>query len=256
MNGESQSKADDERLHAAIIMDGNGRWARSHGLSRAEGHRRGAAAIAPVAAAAPSLGIGTLTLYAFSQNNWERPAEEVQSLMDLFESFFRQQKQDCPRAGVRMSVIGRRDRLPASLRAEIEDCEAASKRGRQLHLRLALDYSGRGAILDAATRLGRSRAASPEEFSRLLALATHADPDDQEVDLLIRTGREQRLSDFLLWEIAYAELYFSPVYWPDFTPFHLQEAIESYHRRQRRFGRLLPTEELQPALESAVNVSR
>jgi undecaprenyl diphosphate synthase len=256
MNAELHSRKNMHRLHAAIIMDGNGRWAQSRGLPRAEGHRAGAEAIPAVVAAAPALGVETLTLYAFSQNNWDRPAEEVDGLMRLFETFFRGQREDCPRAGVRLSVIGRRDRLPTSLRAEIECCEAASQHGPRLHLRLALDYSGRGAILDAARRLGPSHPASPEEFSRLLAQAMHADPDDQDVDLLIRTGREQRLSDFLLWEAAYAELFFSPVYWPDFTPLHLREAIENYHRRQRRFGRLRPAEDFQPALECALTASQ
>lgn len=228
------------RLHAAIIMDGNGRWAASRGLPRTAGHRAGAEAIRRVAFAAPQLNIGTLTLYAFSHDNWERPAAEVSALLQIFEDFFRTERGWWRRCGVRVTVIGRRDRLPWPLLAEIETAEDATRNGDRLHLRLAVDYSGREAILEAARHLNSSPRATREEFSRLLAQAVHAAAEDQEVDLLIRTGNEQRLSDFLLWEAAYAELFFSPVYWPDFGPHELGEAVEEFSRRDRRFGKVHP----------------
>jgi undecaprenyl diphosphate synthase len=226
------------RLHAAIIMDGNGRWAAARGLPRVEGHRAGAEAIRRVVAAAPQFGIGTLTLYAFSQNNWHRPAAEVDALMELFENFFRTEKEWWRQGGVWLSVIGRRDRLPASLVGEIEAAERLTGDGQRLHLRVAVDYSGQGAILEAAQRFSVGSRATHEEFSRLLAQVVHATAEDQDVDLLIRTGNEQRLSDFLLWEVAYAELFFSPCYWPDFGPEELRQAMQEFGRRQRRFGRV------------------
>jgi undecaprenyl diphosphate synthase len=226
------------RLHTAIIMDGNGRWAAARGLPRAAGHHAGAEAIRRIVAAAPPLGIGTLTLYAFSKNNWDRPAAEVATLMQLFEDFFRTEKEWWKRRAVRMSVIGRRNRLPSSLLGEIEAAERLTRDGQGLRLRVAVDYSGRGAILEAAQRFSASSLATHEEFSRLLAQVVHATAEDPEVDLLIRTGNEQRLSDFLLWEVAYAELFFSPCNWPDFGPEDLRQAIQEFRRRERRFGRL------------------
>ena len=215
-------------LHAAIIMDGNGRWATARGLPRLAGHRAGAEALRRTVEAAPDLGIGTLTVYAFSSDNWRRPPAEVSALMKLFHGYLRREQARCIEKGVRVSVIGRRDRLPRMLLPVMEGCERATAAGRTLHLRLAVDYSSRDAIMLAAAKLkGR---ASREEFSRALG-----GPD---VDLLIRTGGEQRLSDFLLWECAYAELVFTPVMWPDFCAADLSAALAEFQARERRFGEL------------------
>jgi undecaprenyl diphosphate synthase len=238
------------RLHTAIIMDGNGRWAASRGLPRPAGHRAGAEAIRRIVEAAPQLGLSTLTLYAFSANNWDRPASEVAALMEIFRDFFRTEKTRWKESGVRASVIGRRDRLPPSLLVEIETTERVTCSQKRLHLRLAMDYSGQEAIVEAAQRFKFSSIATREEFSRLLAQVIHAAEEDPDVDLLIRTGKEQRLSDFLLWEAAYAELYFSPRYWPDFGPEDLREAVKEFSRRERRFGRLSPCHDQQTAQSS------
>ena len=219
-------------LHVAIIMDGNGRWAEARGWPREAGHRAGADAVRRTVEAAPKLGVRTLTLYAFSSDNWKRPAREVSALMRLFRIYLGRETGRCVENGVRLSVIGRRDRLPALLVPFIEQGERSTAGGANLHLRLAVDYSSREAILRAAGRLRGGRAATREEFARLLNEAAPA-PD---VDLLIRSGGEQRLSDFLLWECAYAELHFTPCMWPDFAAGDLEAALADYHRRQRRFG--------------------
>jgi undecaprenyl diphosphate synthase len=218
-------------FHVAIIMDGNGRWAAARGLPRVEGHRRGVAAVRRVVEAAPGLGIGTLTLYAFSADNWKRPTPEVGRLMGLFLAYLRREASRLREEGVRLSVIGRRDRLPGALPSAIRAAEALTARGDRLELRIAIDYSARGAILRAA-----GTAAEKTEFERRLAEAGGGPPD---VDLLVRTGGEQRLSDFLLWESAYAELYFTPRMWPDFGPAELSEAVRAFRARERRFGGLL-----------------
>ena len=218
-------------FHVAIIMDGNGRWAAARGLPRVEGHRRGVAAVRRVVEAAPGLGIGTLTLYAFSADNWKRPTPEVGRLMGLFLAYLRREASRLGEEGVRLSVIGRRDRLPGALPSAIRAAEALTARGDRLELRIAIDYSARGAILLAA-----AGAAGKTEFERRLAEAGGGPPD---VDLLVRTGGEQRLSDFLLWESAYAELYFTPRMWPDFGPADLSEAVRAFRARERRFGGLL-----------------
>ncbi|HXF96665.1 MAG TPA: polyprenyl diphosphate synthase [Gemmatimonadales bacterium] len=199
-------------LHVGIIMDGNGRWAARRGLPRTAGHRMGARAVRRTVEAAPDLGIGALTLFAFSSDNWKRPANEVAALMRLFARHLRTETPDLVKNDVRLLIVGRRDRLPTPLVTQIADAEAATARGRRLDLRVAIDYSAREAI-----RTG-------------LIL-----PD---VDLLIRTGGEQRLSDFLLWECAYAELYFTDVLWPDFGAESLAEAVAEFRRRERRFGGL------------------
>jgi undecaprenyl diphosphate synthase len=204
-------------------MDGNGRWAHARGLTRLEGHRRGADAVLRAVQTAPSLGITDLTLYAFSSDNWRRPAEESSGLMRLFGEFLDRETARCLRESVRLLVVGRRDRLPATLRAAIRAAERTTEDCSRLTLRLAVDYSARYSILRAA-------AASPANVEDLTGL-----PD---VDLLIRTGGEQRLSDFLLWECAYAELCFLPVLWPDFNETHLTEAVDDFRKRQRRFGAL------------------
>lgn len=222
-------------LHVAVVMDGNGRWAAARGRRRLVGHRRGAETVRRIVRAAPDLGIGTLTLYAFSSDNWKRPDEEVQGLMRLFARFLLRERPALVENGIRLSLIGRRDRLPEDVRAAAAVVERATAENRAFRLRLAVDYSARDAIVQAARRLApgeRTRA----DFTRRLA-ETYGDvaPD---VDLLIRTGGEQRLSDFLLWEAAYAELLFVPTKWPDFGPADLAAAVEAFGRRQRRFGGL------------------
>jgi undecaprenyl diphosphate synthase len=225
-------------LHVAIIMDGNGRWAAARGRPRAAGHRAGAEAGRRVVEAAPGLGIGTLTLYAFSADNWQRPAREVRELLQLFRDYLLAETSTCVKNGVRLSVIGRRDRLPLALSATIEMAEAATRQGQTLHLRLAVDYSAREAILRAAGRLNQAGEVSRAAFAQLLGEAIHDGGPAPDVDLLIRTGGEQRLSDFLLWESAYAELYFSAQMWPDFGAEDLAAAVAAFQARERRFGRL------------------
>jgi len=226
------------KLHVAILLDGNGRWAASRGLARSEGHRAGVAAVRRVVRAAPSLGIGMLTLYAFSSNNWERPANEVMSLLNLLEEFLRSEAHLCAAEGVRMRIVGRRDRIPPSLVAAIEAAERTTQAGRKLDLRIALDYSSRDAILRAACWMLSSLEVSQREFARRLGEVTNAGGPVPDVDLLIRTGGEHRLSDFMLWECAYAELFFTPRMWPDFEAADLAEAVDDFLGRERRFGRL------------------
>ncbi len=213
-------------LHAAIIMDGNGRWATARGLPRIAGHRAGSEALRRAVESAPNLGIRSLTVYAFSSDNWRRPRTEVSALMRLFHTYLRRERDKCVENGVRISVIGRRDRLPLMVLPEIEAAEKVTLGGDKLHLRLAVDYSSRDAILDAARKLKGK--ATREAFSAALGAS--------DVDLVIRTGGEKRLSDFLLWECAYAELVFTPVMWPDFDASDLSAAVAEFHSRERRFG--------------------
>jgi undecaprenyl diphosphate synthase len=224
------------RLHVAIIMDGNGRWATARGLPRVAGHRSGALAVRRTVEAAPKLGIGTLTLYAFSSDNWQRPPEEVSTLMLLFLEYLGKEAAECARNGIRISVIGRRDRLSRTLRHAIEAAEAATAPGRRLHLRIAVDYSARASILRAVRLLRPGVEPSREEFARLLGEVTHTPDSSPDVDLLIRTGGEQRLSDFLLWECAYAEFHFTKCMWPAFEAADLEAAVRDFHARERRFG--------------------
>jgi undecaprenyl diphosphate synthase len=231
----SQSTSDG--LHAAIIMDGNGRWASTRGLPRVAGHRAGAEALRRAVEASPDLGIGVLTVYAFSSDNWRRPQPEVSALMKMFHTYLRREQAKCVDKGVRVSVIGRRDRLPRLLLPVIDECESATAEGEKLHLRLAIDYSSRDAILAAAQALNGN--ASREALSEALGA--------QDVDLLIRTGGEQRLSDFLLWECAYAEMIFTRRMWPEFSEADLSAAIDEYHRRDRRFGAVATEKTLRTA---------
>jgi undecaprenyl diphosphate synthase len=217
-------------------MDGNGRWAKARGLPRVAGHRRGAIAVRRTVEAAPKLGIGTLTLYAFSSDNWRRPPEEVSTLMQLFLEYLGKETAECARNGIRISVIGRRDRLSRTLRHAIEAAEAETARGRQLHLRIAVDYSARDSILGVVRLLNPGVEPNREEFARLLGEVTHAPDSSPDVDLLIRTGGEQRLSDFLLWECAYAEFHFTRRMWPAFEAADLETAVRDFQARERRFG--------------------
>ena len=218
-----------EPLHVAIIMDGNGRWATARGLPREAGHRAGVTALRAITEAAPGLGITTLSVYAFSVDNWRRPAAEVAALMGLLRWYLQSEIARLIEAGVRVTVMGRRDRLPDGLADLIAQTEQATTECRTINLRLAIDYSGRDSILDAC-----SRSTTRAEVSQSLA-ERGGGPD---IDLLIRTSGEQRLSDFMLWEAAYAELYFTQTHWPDFDHAALQKALESFRARNRRYGGL------------------
>jgi undecaprenyl diphosphate synthase len=229
-------------LHVAIIMDGNGRWAARRGLPRTAGHRAGADAVRRVVEAAPTLGITTLTLFAFSSDNWRRPRDEVGALMSLLRRYLQAELARLLDNDVRLTVIGRRDRLPDGLANAIADAERRSAAGVRLHLRIAIDYSARDAIASAAAAWRLERPPSREEFSRLLAGDAHHD-----VDLLIRTSGEKRLSDFLLWEAAYAELCFLDTLWPDVGADDLRAALADFHGRERRFGALGNTTQLTAA---------
>ena len=227
-------------LHVAIIMDGNGRWAMARGQMRTAGHIAGARAVKKIVEAAPDCGIGTLTLYAFSADNWQRPSREVGLLMRLFRRYLVSEVARCVTNGVRMRIIGRRDRIPAELLRAITNAEQATRHGRTLDLRIAVDYSARDAILRAAQRVsqqpGSSLEVDREAFADMLSRVDHGVGPSRDVDLLIRTGGEQRLSDFLLWECAYAELYFTRRMWPEFSPGDLREAVDEFSARERRFG--------------------
>src|SRR6266851_3546318 len=225
-----------QRLHVAIISDGNGRWAISRNLPRSAGHRAGAEAARRVIRAAPRLGVHTLTLFALSSANWKRPASEVNGILRLLHEYLLTETSKCIEEGVRLSVIGRRDRMPATLRQAIADSEAATMHGTRLHLRLAVDYSAREAIFHAACRFYKVTKLSPESFSDVLAEVLHG--GSTEVDLLIRTGGEQRLSDFLLWECAFAEFVFVSKRWPDFTVGDFESAVREFARRERTRGAL------------------
>lgn len=225
-------------LHIAIIMDGNGRWALRRGLPRAAGHREGANAVRCVVEAAPSLGVSILTLYAFSGDNWHRPQGEVRALMRLFQDYLCAEKDRCAERGVRISVMGRRDRLSPALRAAAEAAETTTAQANRMHLRIAVDYSARDTILEAARRFSGAAAISQDTFPRMLAEVDHGGIVAPDVDLLIRAGGEQRLSDFLLWESAYAELFFTSKMWPDFTASDLEAVINEFRSRQRRYGRI------------------
>jgi undecaprenyl diphosphate synthase len=225
-------------LHVAIISDGNGRWGTEHGLTRTAGHRAGAEAAEKIIAAAPRLGVKTLTLFALSSANWSRPAGEIRGILNLLHEYLLIETSRCVADRVRLSIIGRRDRLPATLREVIADAEAATVHGARMHLRLAVDYSSRESIYLAACRFYKATQLSPESFSNVLAEIHHGPPI--EVDLLIRTGGEQRLSDFLLWECAFAEFVFLNKRWPDFTADDLAAAIREFRSRERTRG-ALPT---------------
>ncbi len=223
-------------------MDGNGRWAERRGLPRAAGHRAGAEALRRVVEAAPALGVGTLTVYAFSADNWSRPPREVAALLALLGATLRAEAPKLRRAGVRLQLIGRRDRLPLSLRSAAARAEWETRGGTRLTLRVAVDYSARAVICAAAARLG-PEAEGPgarDAFEAALGAALHPDgAASPPVDLLVRAGGERRLSDFLLWEAAYAELRFDDTLWPDADGDWLAEAVADFHSRQRRFGGLV-----------------
>jgi undecaprenyl diphosphate synthase len=230
-------------LHVAIIMDGNGRWAMRRGMPRIAGHRAGVAALRRVVERAPDVGISCLTVYAFSSDNWRRPASEVQGIFWLLRAFLRLETERLRQRGARLQVIGRRDRLTESVLREIDKAECATAAGRRLHLRVAIDYSSRDAIArvaaDVTSALLNDGLPSFDSLGPLLREGFTAQNGD--VDLLIRTGGEKRLSDFLLWESAYAELVFTDTLWPDFDEGDLDAALEEFSRRERRFGGVTTT---------------
>jgi undecaprenyl diphosphate synthase len=233
------------KLHVGIIMDGNGRWATRRQLSRLRGHEAGVEAIRRIVEAAPDQGVGTLTLYAFSSDNWRRPKAEVSALMTLLRFYLANEVESLVRNGVRLTVIGRRDRLPNGIADAIGRAEAATANGDVLNLRIAVDYSAREAILNAAAKAASTGDLTREKFSDLIT----GESGLRDVDLVIRTSGEKRLSDFLLWESAYAELHFTERMWPDFGREDLAEALASFHGRERRFGGLQP---VSPELASEV----
>ena len=244
--------------HVAIIMDGNGRWASRRGLPRVAGHRAGIASVRRIVERASDVGVRCLTLYAFSSDNWRRPAAEVQSIFWLLRAFLRLETARLCARGARLEVIGRRDRLPRAALKAIEDSERATCDGAGLHLRVAIDYSSRDAIARAAFNaidaLGPRRFVSPEMFGPMLSNSFSGD-----VDLLIRTGGEKRLSDFLLWECAYAELLFTERMWPEFNESDFDAALAEFAHRERRFGAVpeplaVPKPTLKPAHGFRLNV--
>ena len=225
-----------DRFHVAITMDGNGRWALLRGRPREEGHLAGATAVRRTVESAPGLGITTLTLYAFSSDNWRRPRGEVDHLMRLLQQYLDCECAHLAERGVRLNVIGRRDRISDGLRDSIAHVEERTRAGTALHLRVAIDYSAREALVAAAACMAGGDHPTREAFERAMYEAIHAPSGTREVDLLIRTGGEQRLSDFLLWESAYAELYFTDVLWPDFEEADLAAAVQAFAGRDRRYG--------------------
>jgi len=238
--GTGADLAPEERLpevaHAvAIIMDGNGRWAAERGLPVAEGHRAGSRALRPVVEAAIDLGIESLAVYAFSTENWSRSPDEVAALMEIFGETIDRELEDLAAHGVRCRFVGRRDRAPAWLREKMEALEAATAANSTLQLWIAFDYGGRAELVDAARRL-LERGLEPAEVDEAALAACLYEPGMPDPDLVIRTSGERRISNFLLWQSAYAEYVFTETLWPDFGPDELRAALEEYARRRRRFG--------------------
>jgi undecaprenyl diphosphate synthase len=225
-------------MHVAVIMDGNGRWAARRHLPRTAGHGAGSKAVDAVVAAAARQGVGTLTLYAFSADNWNRPSTEVSALLTLLRRHLLTQTQRCLERSIRINVIGRRDRLDAGLLRSIERSERATAHCMGMHLRIAIDYSAQYSLLETCRRLQMGGTVDKARFVECLAAVDHAVTATPAVDLLIRTGGEKRLSDFLLWECAYAELHFVDALWPDFDESAFEQALAEFARRDRRFGRI------------------
>ena len=225
-------------MHVAIIMDGNGRWATQRGMPRSAGHAEGAKSVRKIVETAARSGIDTLTLYAFSSANWARPPAEITALMHLFGQYLFTETRRCVEQSIRLNVIGRRDRLSENLLRSIEQSERSSAGGTGMLLRIAVDYSSQHSIAQAARLAASSDGGAVADFQRLLNQVDHCSHPAGAVDLLIRTGNERRLSDFLLWECAFAELHFSECLWPEFDERHFQRALEDYGNRERRFGAL------------------
>jgi undecaprenyl diphosphate synthase len=235
-------------MHIAIIMDGNGRWAARRGLPRNAGHREGAKAVNVVVEAAARNAIDTLSLYAFSSDNWNRPPGEVHALFTLLRHYLLSQTRRCLEQSIQISIIGRRDRLDPKLLQVIQHSERATAHCTGMQLRIAIDYSSQHSVIEAARSIQSQASADPVIFLAHLAAVDHSARPALSVDLLIRTGGEKRLSDFLLFECAYAELYFTDCFWPDFDAGAFNEALQEFARRDRRFGRLAS-----PALEAATH---
>jgi undecaprenyl diphosphate synthase len=228
--------------HVAIIMDGNGRWAAARGLPRAEGHRRGVEALRRTVRAAGDLGIGYLTIFSFSAENWSRPPSEIRELMALLRRFIRHDLLELQRSGVRVRVIGERENLDGDIRSLLDEAEELTKENERLVLTVAFNYGARQEIARAAQRMAAAVAAGDLAVGAVTAdkLASYLDaPEVPDPDLIIRTSGEQRLSNFLLWQAAYSELIFTPLYWPDFDRVALESAIGEFRRRERRFGGLI-----------------
>lgn len=228
--------------HVAVIMDGNGRWARQRGLPRAEGHRAGMKTVREVAEAAARLELGVLTIYAFSTENWKRPSWEVRTLMGLLREYLQRELDVLIDNGIRLRPIGRLEALDPDIQQGLARAVEATSNGTGLTLQIALNYSGRAELQDAcrtAARLGASGELAPEAIDEQWVSAQLATAGSPDPDLLIRTSGEQRISNFLLWQIAYVELYFTPVLWPDFRARDLILAVADFARRERRFGGVL-----------------
>lgn len=229
--------------HVAIIMDGNGRWAKSRGLPRFRGHSAGMQSVRPIVEAALEVGIRYLTLYAFSQENWNRPAAEVSALMRLLQLYVRKERDELIRQGVEVRVFGDVDRLVGAARKAVDHIEQKTAGGQKMRLNLMISYGSRAEILNATRKLAekvkrgelKSEQIDEAAFSAELYTADVPDPD-----LLIRTSGEQRISNFLLWQLAYTELYITPTLWPDFARAHLIAAVHEYQKRERRFGLVRP----------------
>ena len=238
LNGSSAARR--LPLHVAVIMDGNGRWAEQRSLPRAKGHEAGARAVRATVEACREIGIPWLTLYAFSQENWGRPEDEVGALMDLLVQFLRDERERLDRHQIRLRTVGATDKLPAPVRSELLKVIDETKAHAAMNLTLALSYGGRDELVHAARALAREvkagtlapEAITPERFAQSLYLPELPDPD-----LLIRTSGEMRISNFLLWQVAYSEIYVTDVLWPDFDRIQFERALESYEKRQRRFGK-------------------
>ncbi len=235
-------KVDFSRLprHVAVIMDGNGRWAKQRNLPRLEGHRAGAKSVREVVETCARLGIKILTLYAFSKENWKRPQSEVRTLWRLLEDYLKKEDTVLVQNDFRLKVIGQREKIPSSVRQELERVEKLTEKNERLMIVLAVNYGGRAEIVDAVKKMARAKncdlkSLDEETFSTFLYTGQLPDPD-----LLIRTSGEYRLSNFLLWQVAYAEIYITKVYWPDFRKEHFLEALVDYQKRERRFGDIQP----------------
>ena len=225
--------------HVAIVMDGNGRWAKARGLPRTEGHRAGEEAVARAVDAALELGVEWLTLYAFSTENWRRPPSEVRFLLNDTERFVLQRRDEFHAKGVRMRWIGRETRVPKRILGHIRESVEMTRRNKRMTLTIAFNYGGRAEIADAARAIAvevKERRLDPDRVTERTIAKHLYDPEMPEVDLFVRTSGEQRISNYLLWESAYAELVFLDVLWPDFGAEHLRDAVRRYRRRGRRFG--------------------
>lgn len=234
---ELLSELDKSRIpeHVAIIMDGNGRWAKKRGLPRMVGHRKGIKRLKEIVPAAKDYGIKILTLFAFSTENWDRPKREIHGLFRALERYLRDEVEELQKNGIHLHPIGRLEKLPPFLQEELSRVERITKNNKGIILNLALNYGGRSDIVDAVKKIIASRPEKIDEetFSKYLYTSGQPDPD-----LLIRTGGEMRISNFLLWQLAYSELWITPTLWPDFKKEDLLQAILGYQKRERRFGRI------------------